>query len=130
MNQIQRTGLEHVNFTVPDAKKSAQDFIDIFGWHVRWEGPVMNGGHSVHIGDGTSYLALYSPAEITGKASINKARVGHLNHIGIVVDDLDAVEAKVIAKGYRPHSHDDYEPGRRFYFNDDNGLEVEVVSYA
>ena len=53
-----------------------------------------------------------------------------LNHIGIVVDDLDAIEQKVIARGDAPNSHQDYEPGRRFYFEDENGIEIEVISYT
>ena len=53
-----------------------------------------------------------------------------LNHIGIEVDDLDAAEARVIAAGLRPFSHADYEPGRRFYFLDPDGIEyARVVSY-
>lgn len=47
-----------------------------------------------------------------------------------VVDDLDATEKKVAAAGFEPHSHADYEPGRHFYFHDDDGIEFEVVSYA
>jgi glyoxylase I family protein len=27
------------------------------------------------------------------------------------------------------HNHDDYEPGRRFYYNDEDGIEFEVVNY-
>jgi predicted enzyme related to lactoylglutathione lyase len=48
----------------------------------------------------------------------------------VVVDDLDAVEAKVNAMGFTAHSHADYAPGRRFYFHDMDGIEIEVVSYA
>ena len=54
---------------------------------------------------------------------------GSLNHIGVVVDDLNAVEARVVKAGYTPRSHADYEPGKRFYFDADDGIEVEVVSY-
>lgn len=54
---------------------------------------------------------------------------GGLNHIGVVVDDLDAVAAKVTALGYALHSFGAYEPGRRFYFDDADNIEVEVVSY-
>ena len=53
-----------------------------------------------------------------------------LNHVGVVVDDLDRVEERVVAAGLTPFSHGDYEPGRRFYFFDWNGIELEVVSYA
>jgi predicted enzyme related to lactoylglutathione lyase len=52
-----------------------------------------------------------------------------LNHIGVVVADLEATEARVKAAGYVPENHADYEPGRRFYFHDHNGVEIEVVSY-
>jgi hypothetical protein len=47
-----------------------------------------------------------------------------------VVNDLDAVETRVKARGYEPVNHADYEPGRRFYFREENGIEIEVVSYA
>jgi len=47
----------------------------------------------------------------------------------VEVEDIGAVEAKVIAAGLTPYSHDDYAPGRRFYFNDPDGIEYEVVSY-
>ena len=122
--------LEHVNLTVPDSRATAALLSRLFDWHVRWEGPALNGGHTVHVGNATSYLAVYSPATGSASASINKRRTGHLNHIGVVVDDLDAVEAKVKSEGYTPYNHGDYEPGRRFYFDDDNGIEFEVVSYA
>lgn len=54
---------------------------------------------------------------------------GHVNHVGIVVDDLDEIEQRVRSVGFEPHMHANYEPGRRFYFFDDTGLEIEVVSY-
>ena len=54
---------------------------------------------------------------------------GHVNHVGIVVDDLDEIEQRVRSVGLEPHMHAHYEPGRRFYFYDDTGLEIEVVSY-
>ena len=51
------------------------------------------------------------------------------NHIAVTVDDIDAMEAKVAAAGYEPRAHGDYEPGRRFYFYDHDGIEFEVVQY-
>ena len=52
-----------------------------------------------------------------------------LNHVGIEVDDLDATEARVVAAGLKPFGHDPYDPGRRFYFLDPDGIEYEVVTY-
>ncbi|WP_164117533.1 VOC family protein [Sphingorhabdus sp. Alg239-R122] len=120
--------IEHANLTVADPQASAQLMQGLFGWHIRWEGPSMLGGYTIHVGSDDDYLALYASDEV--KAAQPKFTKGvPLNHIGIVVDDLDAVEAKVVAAGLEPFSHDDYEPGRRFYFFDANGIEFEVVSY-
>ena len=124
--------LEHVNITVPNPKATAQTLIDLFGWHIRWEGSAMNrAGYTVHVGTDKDYLALYS-----GSGPLSQQRAeesytvnGGLNHIGIVVDDLDATEVKVKELGFKPHSHYDYEPGRRFYFYDRDGIEIEVVCY-
>ena len=74
------------------------------------------------------YLALYTGRGVAyGADDFAKGRP--LNHIGVEVDDLAAVEAKVVAAGLRPFGHDDYDPGRRFYFLDPDGIEYEVVSY-
>ena len=35
-----------------------------------------------------------------------------LNHIGVVVDDLDEIEEKVIAEGLEPFSREKYDPRR------------------
>lgn len=53
-----------------------------------------------------------------------------MNHLGVVVDNLGAAEEVVLAAGLEPFNHADYEPGRRFYFFDWDGIEFEVVSYA
>ena len=121
--------LEHVNLTVRDCDASARLLQDLFGWHVRWQGPAMNNGRTVHVGIADSYIALYSPpTELIPSAPFAKGMP--MNHVGITVDDLDAAEARVIAAGFEPFNHGDYAPGRRFYFFDDNGIEFEVVSYA
>ena len=118
--------LEHVNVTVADPRRTAALLCDLFGWHIRWQGPAKAGGFTVHVGANDNYLAVYAyPPEAAPALGS-----GRLNHIGVVVDDLDATEAKVIAAGYTPHNHGEYAPGRRFYFDDENGIEFEVVSYS
>ena len=54
---------------------------------------------------------------------------GGLNHLAVVVEDLNATEAAVKAAGFTPQNHGDYEPGRRFYFRDGDGIEYEAVQY-
>lgn len=121
--------IEHVNITVTDPQRSADLMHQLFGWNIRWDGPSMMGGHTIHVGSEDDYLALYTN-ERAKAADPRFAKSKPLNHIGVVVDDLDAVETKVIAAGLEPFSHGDYEPGRRFYFLDWNDIEFEVVSYA
>jgi catechol 2,3-dioxygenase-like lactoylglutathione lyase family enzyme len=123
------TRLEHVNITVTDNTKAAQWLIDIFGWHSRWQGPSASGGNSIHVGSDSQYIALYSPPKNSGNAT-QFAKGLPLNHICLEVDDLDAIEAKVAAAGFTPFNHGDYEPGRRFYYFDADGIEYEIVSYV
>lgn len=123
------TRIEHVNVTVTDPERTARLMEDVFGWHVRWRGPARDGGRTVHVGTDDHYVALYTGRDARYTAE-DFAKGRPLNHVGVAVDDLDAVETRVVAAGLRPFSHDDYEPGRRFYFLDPDGIEYEVVSYT
>lgn len=121
--------IEHVNITVADPDRTAALMAALFGWRIRWSGQTQNGGHTVHVGCSEHYVALYTPANRMQPAEAF-AKGRPLNHIALEVDDLDATEARVIAAGLKPFSHADYEPGRRFYFLDLDGIEYEIVSYA
>jgi catechol 2,3-dioxygenase-like lactoylglutathione lyase family enzyme len=124
--------LEHLNVTVADPKATARMLAELLGWRVRWEGAALGKGYTVHVGTDDAYIALYTGPEGTPLEGAHNSysRKGGLNHLGVTVDDLDAAEAKVRALGYEPYSHADYEPGRRFYFREENGVEIEVVSYG
>ena len=120
--------IEHVNVTVSDPERTARMMESVFGWRIRWQGPAQNGGRTIHVGSGDHYVAVYTdPNRTYSKDQFVKGRP--LNHIGVEVEDLDATEARVVAAGLTPFSHGDYEPGRRFYFLDPDGIEYEVVSY-
>ncbi|NKX73837.1 VOC family protein [Tritonibacter mobilis] len=121
--------LEHANICVSDPHKTAAWMEKIFGWRIRWEGPALNGGYSVHVGSKDSYLALYAPKEGLSAPPTPYSTKGALNHLAVIVDDLDAAEQAVKDVGYTPKSHADYEPGRRFYFEDEEGVEYELVQY-
>lgn len=122
--------LEHVNFTVSDPQRTAEALCTLFGWKIRWKGLSGLGGQSVHVGTDDDYVALYTPGQISDAPMRSALMRGGMNHVGVVVDDIEDVEARVKAFGYRPFNHADYEPGRRFYFLDADGIEFEVVSYA
>ncbi len=121
--------IEHVNISVSDPARTAAMLMDLFGWHIRWQGKAAGGGDTIHVGSDTDYLAVYAlKPDPNGRAHFAKS--APLNHVGIEVGDLDAVERRVIVRGLVPFAHGDYEPGRRFYFYDEDGIEYEIVSYA
>ena len=121
--------LEHANITVRDVAASAALYCKLFDWDIRWHGAAIAGGTTYHVGGPDSYLALYSHGG-AGPAPDSYQTVGALNHIGVVVDDLAAIEARVRDAGLKPRDAAAYEPGKRFYFDDPDGIEVEVVSYT
>lgn len=122
--------LEHVNYTVSDIDRTATMLDALFGWKLRWRGAAINGGESAHIGTPDQYVAIYSPGTMVDPKNASYTTAGGLNHIAVVVDDIDTMETAVKAQGFTPVNHGDYEPGRRFYFHDHDDVEYEVVSYT
>lgn len=119
--------LEHVNIRVSDPDRTAAFLTRLCGWHERWRGPSALGGWTIHLGADIDYIALYQGDEpLPGPF----AKGQPLNHIGLLVDDLDAAERVVIEAGLEPFNHGDYDPGRRFYVFDWDGIEWEIVSYS
>ena len=122
--------VEHANITVSNAARSAAVLGQIFQWSIRWEGPAMLGGYTIHLGSNDSYIALYQRRDHSVDIDYLWEKGLPLNHIGVVVDDITDVENRVMAAGLQPFNHGDYAPGKRFYFLDPDGIEFEVISYA
>lgn len=120
--------LEHVNLTVTDLDRSVAWYCDLLGLHVRWKGPLSDGSRGAHVGDDRCYLALFEVPD-GGAAGIDYEATG-INHFGFVVDDLDETRRRIDELGATVHLEADYEPGRRVYVCDPDGIEVELVSYA
>ena len=121
--------LEHINVRVGSPDRTAAMLAHLFDWQIRWEGQLSNGGRTIHIGTLGSYVAVNATSGSDG-APLAHAKGLPLNHVGIEVDDLDEVERRAKAIGLAPFNHGDYEPGRRFYLFDRDGIEWEIVSYA
>lgn len=120
--------LEHANITVNDPDKTAQRLVQLFDWRVRWSGVGMENGYTVHVGSKNDYLALYTNEKLGEKCG-KENHAGHLNHVGIVVEDLQKVSDKAKEAGFEPFNHGEYEPGKRFYLMLEETLEIEVISY-
>lgn len=121
--------IEHVNITVSDPQRAAKLMKELFGWDVRWQGPARDGGTAVHVGSSTSYIALYAAPGAGADYSFEQGKP--LNHIGVQVEDLALVEAKVVEAGFTPKYQGTYEPGpSHFYFCDYDNTEYEVLSYS
>jgi catechol 2,3-dioxygenase-like lactoylglutathione lyase family enzyme len=118
--------LEHANVTVSDPGRSSALLQSLLGWRERWRGPAQNGGETIHVGDDDAYVAFYT----NGQPRPRYSKGQPLNHLAFTVDDLDGAERVVIEAGLEPFGHDEYDPGRRFYFFDWDGIEFEIVSYA
>ena len=125
--------LEHANLTVSDVTRSIDFYTKLFGWRVRWRGEIYNETRmapAAHIGDDTSYLSLFEAEE---PASTRPVRPSYplpgINHIGFVVDDLDELLQRLASFEIKIHLTGDYDPGRRAYFYDPDGIEIEVVEY-
>lgn len=118
------TQLEHINLTVANPHEIAETLQAVFGWEIRWEGPSTVSGYTVHVGNDDQYLALWSPSP-----NYSNNSTGAMNHIGVIVDDLNSIRAKADQLGLATSESSDYEPGNRFYFYDSTGIEYEVVSY-
>ena len=119
--------LEHVNISVTDGERTAALLESLTGWHRRWEGPSLDNGRSIHLGDDSAYVAIHTSPKVRG-AFIKSVP---MNHIGIAVDDLGQAEAIVVEAGLSPFKHGTYDPGpSSFYFFDWDGIEWEIVSYG
>ncbi len=127
------TYLEHANITVPDVD-AAIAFLRALDPALQVRRDVTpTGSHRwVHVGTETSYIALQAPHLDATPEEARPAYENHgVNHLGWVVDDLDAVVQRLEAGGYRrgitgqPHPH-----RRRVYFYDPAGFEWEIVEYT
>jgi catechol 2,3-dioxygenase-like lactoylglutathione lyase family enzyme len=120
--------LEHVNMSVADLEHTIAFYQQLLGLKVRWRGTTPSGLEAAHVGDERNYLALFEIGERERKEA-DYEELG-LNHFGFVVDDLDDAKHKLAALNVAPTMEADYEPGRRLYFLDPNGVEVELVQYS
>ena len=122
-----RAQLEHANFTVSDPAATANWMREVFGWHLRWEGDAMAGGHTKHVGTEAHYVALYNPGNAGTLMNTSYETIGALNHIAVVVDDLDAMIEQIKAEGVEMEGEPMTESYGKFaWIMDPDGRKVEL----
>lgn len=120
--------IEHVNLSVSDLDKGIQFYCELFDFELRWRRGTESGERpAAHVGNDKYYLALFLADEPIRKTK-EFEQIG-LNHFGVVVDDIKKYESRLANLGVTPHAIEDYEPGKRLYFRDLDGIEVELVQY-
>jgi catechol 2,3-dioxygenase-like lactoylglutathione lyase family enzyme len=124
--------IEHVNITVPDID-AAIAFLKIIEpqLEVRHDETPKGSYRWAHVGIGNSYVALQEP-HIGSSPTDNRRPYKDYgtNHVGWVVDDLEAVTIRLDKAGYHkgiPGEENIYR--RRAYYYDSAGFEWEFIEY-
>jgi catechol 2,3-dioxygenase-like lactoylglutathione lyase family enzyme len=113
MGQARLIGINHVALEVGDADEAAEFYGRLFDFELRGTAPGM-----AFLDMGDQFLAL-------AEGRTQPRDDGR--HFGLVVDDLEAVEAALAAEGTEPiHS----PHGGGFDFYDPWGNRIQVVGYA
>jgi hypothetical protein len=126
--------LEHLNVTLTDLDRATRALQAILPhWSVRGTGTWDDGaGHTCawrHVGDDFQYLALYqTPPGRTLHASGARSA---FNHLGLVVDDIDAALARLREIDI-PLDHIGGSTAHRrsaYVVIEPEGLQIELVAY-
>ena len=126
------TRIEHVNITVPDIE-SAIHFLKIVApdFEVRKDEKPPNSYRWVHIGNEEYYFALQEPhLDEDPKKQLQAYKNYGINHVALVVSNVQEVEKKLLESGYNRGIETPVEKHRkRAYFYDNAGFEWELVEY-
>lgn len=124
--------LEHANLHAADVDgmirflKTAFPEFEIRADQVRAE----DGVRWVHVGTPDTYIAVYAASREPGHTRQLYNGEPQVNHLGYVVDDAEALRARLRSAGYRDTTVENHHPHRkRIYFEDPEGNEWEFVEY-
>ena len=121
--------IEHINLSAIDPDNTARQLCDLFDWSIRWSGASMDDGYTVHVGSPSSYIAIYKNDHLISNTQRSHNTIHNLNHIGVVVEDLNSIEEKAKGLGLEPFNYSAYGPCDSFYCYLEDGLEIEIISY-
>tara|TARA_X000000950_G_C13626554_1_gene541628 strand:+ start:320 stop:742 length:423 start_codon:yes stop_codon:yes gene_type:complete len=124
----QKIHLEHANITVNNLKLAIDFFKTAFP-HFKIRGGGKETREWVHLGDDDTYLALNQATDLQKTLDKNYNRIG-INHLGFVVNNVEEIALRLLAKGYKRDYPKQIEKYRiRDYFSDSEGNQYEFVEY-
>ncbi len=124
--------LEHANISVLDIDVMTDFLLKVFPeFHIRGESPPDHPGRRWrHVGNDKQYIALEAAHPESEDRREPYGSAPGLNHLGMVVDDLPALEARLRKLGLEPNLIVESEPERRrLYYYDPEGNDWEFVQY-
>lgn len=126
------TRLEHANLharnvdaVVAFLQSALPDF------RVRRDDVSEDGRRWVHVGNDDTYVAVYQADGELAEPFVPYSGKPGVNHLGYVVDDAEALRARLAAAGYEESTVPNAHPFRkRVYFRDPEGNDWEFVQYS
>jgi catechol 2,3-dioxygenase-like lactoylglutathione lyase family enzyme len=122
--------MEHANLHVRHFDDAVRFLKTAFpDFQVRSES-IHDGLRWMHIGTDDTYIALNETNNERGDNWKPYNGEPGVNHLGYVVDDVDGLQARLAAAGFRDSTYPNSHPHRkRVYFNDADGNDWEFVQY-
>ena len=126
--KTQKIYLEHANITVSNLQESIDFFQTAFP-HFKIRGGGNETREWIHLGDDSTYIAINQGTSGQSHSGKDMDRLG-VNHIGFVVENVNKITDRLLAKGYLRDFPKQVEKFRiRDYFIDKDGNEFEFVQY-
>lgn len=120
MNRPAFRGIRHIALKVRNLEKTRRFYTEVLGYSVEWEPDPAN----VYLTSGSDNLALHQDH--------NVAEAGSLDHLGILVDkpeDVDAwasyLKSRDVQLKQEPRTHRD--GARSIYFHDPDGNLIQLI---
>lgn len=112
------TALQFLQLALPTWQVRGQGRMDWYGKPIRW----------LHLGAASHYIALQSDGE--GATLDWHSHAVGVKHLGLVVPDLAALQARLAAAGYAPDHPGGIHPHRRsVYYQVDGLVQIEFMQY-
>lgn len=124
--------LDHANITVVDIER-AIEFLKtaLPELRVRGSGETDHGDWSerwLHVGTDDLYVCLNTTTRVE-KAERKAREETGLNHVGFMVDDVEAIQGKYEAGGFKCSLADEQPSRKRLYVTDESGITWEFIEY-